>query len=346
MLFRQQLFINKQKGFTLIELLVGIVVSMLVLGMTYSIFSAQLRLTKSEMSINNLQANTQTALRYLAKKIRNLGYGVTTKVPVPAVLWYDGDEGQSNAGGFSSLNIWPSDNLEYSDALAFYSTNVPTEVKIIGYDVTSQKATLKTQLSNDDVGKLVLFYDTLNQYYKIARIDSVNLPTSDTTVITFSFGWGGNAPDTYNFQGSDANILGDYNLLYVDNNNILRMKTTNANIPLMNNVLSLQVEAGRDTDNDNLIDSWTYNSNDLSSVYEIKGVKIYIVTATSREEKGVSMNVMDKISQLDQNSGGIWSSEVNWDAVLEHFNQVHGTGPGVPRVYSFGCELRNIYTCN
>ena len=347
MLFKAPLFTNK-KGFTLVELMVGTVVAMIVMGMTYAIFTSQLRLTKTEMSINDLQLNTQTALRYLSKKMRNLGFGVTTKVPVPALLWYDGDQGGSsgtNSGGTETLNIWPDDNLTYSDIIAFYSADVSRDVKITGYDVTSQKAELKTQLSQDDVGKLVLFYDTLNQKYKVAKIDNVTLPDANTTVITFSFGWGGNAPDTYDFKGNNANILG-YNVLYVDNKNVLREIKDNQNTPLMNNVLSLQVAVGRDTDGDNIVDSWTYNENDLTSLYEAKALKIFIITTTSKEEKGVSMNIMDRINQLNQNSGGIWNQEVGWNDVLDTYQQNHENEPGVPRVYSFGCELRNVFTCN
>ncbi len=342
MLFKAPLFTNK-KGFTLVELMVGTVVAMIVMGMTYTIFTSQLRLTKTEMSINDLQLNTQTALRYLSKKMRNLGFGVTTKVPVPAMMWYDGDQGSSS--GTSSLSIWPNDNLISSDIVAFYAADVSRDVKITGYDVTSQKAELKTQLSQDDVGKLILFYDTLNQKYKVAKINSVTLPDATTTVIAFSFGWGGNTSDTHNFAGNDANILG-YNLLYVDNNNVLRIVTANDNTPLMNNVLSLQVAVGVDTDSDNIVDNWTYNESDLSSLYEVKALKIFIVTATSKEQKGVSVSVMDRINQINQDSGGIWNQEVGWNAVLSDYQQKHGTLPGVPRVYSFGCELRNVYTCN
>ncbi len=348
MLFKAPLFTNK-KGFTLVELMVGMVVAVMVMGMTYAIFTSQLRLTKTEMSINDLQLNTQTALRYLSKKMRNLGFGVTTKVPVPVLLWYDGDQGSSGSGS-GTLSIWPQNQLPYSDAVAFFSSNEPKEVKVINYDSSNKTATLKSQLDQtNDIGKLVLFYDSLNQYYKTARIESIT-PNGSNSDITFSFGWGGNAPAGYDFKGAPANILSDFNMIYVDNNNVLRMKTFTSNgienIPLMNNVLSLQISVGVDTDNDNIVDNWTYNESDLSSLYEVKALKIFIVTATSSEEKGVSMSIMDRINQLAQNAGGIWNDEVDWSTVISHFAQVHGTDPGVPRVYSFGCELRNVFTCN
>ena len=355
MLFKAQLFTNK-KGFTLVELMVGTVVAMIVLGMTYTIFTSQLRLTKTEMSINDLQLNTQTALRYLSKKMRNLGFGVTTKVPVPTMIWYDGDEGASGSGGTATLNIWPDDNLPYSDAVAFYSSNVPTEMRVDAYQSNSQVAFLhepnilsegvNNGHANDYIGQLLIFYDDVNQTYEVVKVTNIiaGINSGTQTQVNFNPGWGGNANSS--FAPTNAVFLGDYNMLYVDNNNILRVKTGNENIPLMNNVLSLQVAVGVDTDNDNVVDNWTYNASDLTSLYEVKALKIFIVTATSKEAKGVSMGVMDRISRLNQDSGGIWNQEVDWDTVLSNFRQKHGTLPGVPRVYSFGCELRNVYTCN
>ncbi len=356
MLSRAPLFTNK-KGFTLVELMVGMVVAVMVMGMTYAIFTSQLKLTKTEMSINDLQLNTQTTLRYLSKKLRNLGYGVTTKIPVPSVMWYDGDQGSSGAGT-ANLTVWPDDNLISSDVLAFYSSDVPTEIKVVTYHPHSQVAFLKepnilsegTQHGHSDqyIGQLLMFYDSANNTYEVVKITNIVAGThgGTQTQVGFNPGWGGNSNQGLPFIPTSAVFLGDYNMLYVDNNNVLRVVTPNENVPLMNNVLSLQIAVGRDTDGDDVVDSWTYNESDLSNLYEVKAVRVYIVTATSREEKGVSMSVMDKINQLDQNSNGLWSQEVDWDAVLSNYEQVHGGQPGVPRVYSFGCELRNVYTCN
>ncbi len=352
MLFKAPLFTNK-KGFTLVELMVGTVVAMIVMGMTYAIFTSQLRLTKTEMSINDLQLNTQTALRYLSKKMRNLGFGVTTKVPVPALLWYDGDQGGSS--GTASLSIWPDDNLTSSDVVAFFSSKVPSEYLKYSYDPSGKTIVLKREFNSDEdtdhIGELLLIFDDVTQSYEIVRITDIGGDGSQSgniferTKISFETGWGGNAGAGFNPTG--AIFLGDYNMIYVDNNNVLRIKRSNGeNIPLMNNVLSLQVAVGRDTDNDNIVDNWTYNESDLSSFYEAKALKIFIVTATSTEEKGVSMSVMERINQLAQNGGGMWNDEVDWSTVISHFAQVHGTDPGVPRVYSFGCELRNVFTCN
>ncbi|BBB33551.1 hypothetical protein TTHT_2115 [Thermotomaculum hydrothermale] len=370
MLSRAQLFTNK-KGFTLVELMVGMVVAVIVMGMTYAIFTSQLKLTKTEMSINDLQLNTQTALRYLSKKMRNLGFGVTTKLPVPSVIWYDGDEGASSSGGggqgggpggtsggIAELSIWPTDNLAYSDMVAFYSSDVPSEIKVVTYHPHSQVAFLKepnilsegVEHGHTDkyIGQLLMFYDDVNQTFEIVKITNVVAGTHGgvETQVVFNPGWGGNSNQGLPFIPTSAVYLGDYNMMYVDNNNILRVIEGNQNIPLMTNVLSLQVAMGVDTDGDNVVDSWTFNESDLSSLYEVKAMKIYIVTATTTEQKGVSMSVMDKINQLDQNSNGLWSREVDWSTVINDFQQVHGSAPGVPRVYSFGCQLRNVYTCN
>ena len=369
MLSRAPLFTNK-KGFTLIELMVGMVVAVMVMGMTYAIFTSQLKLTKTEMSINDLQLNTQTALRYLSKKMRNLGYGVTTKIPVPSIMWYDGDEGTSAGGGngqgggnspsSSSVNFWPDDNLPYSDVLAFYSTNLPTSMTVIDYNANSQELKLKKptvfdgttgsangQANNPYVGGLLLVYDDANETYTVVQITAIADNMPGFTNIVFNPGWGDNLNTGLPFIPSNALYLGDFNLIYVDNNNVLRIKKSNGeNIPLMNNVLSLQVEAGMDTDGDNVVDSWTYNESDLPSLYDVKALKMFVFTATTSEQQGVSMGVMDRINQLDQNANGLWSQEVNWSAVLNAFAETHGTTPGVPRVYSFACELRNVFTCN
>ncbi|GEM_PF-5467782 len=356
MLYKARLFSNK-KGFTLVELMVGIIVSMIVLGMSYAIFSSQLRLTKTEMSINDVQLNTQMALRFLSKKLRNLGYGVTTKIPVPSVMWYDGDQG-SSGNGVGSLTMWPTDRLTSSDVLAFYSSNVPTEIKVVAYHHNSQVAFLKepnilsegVNQGHSDVyiGKLLLFFDSANQTYEVVKITNVVAGThgGTQTKVVFNPGWGGNSNQGLPFNPTSAVYLGDYNMIYVDRNNVLRVKNPTTNIPLMTNVLSLQVSVGYDSDGDNVVDAWTYNVNDVPSFYDIKAVKVFIVTATGKVEKGVSMTIWDKISELDQNSGGLWSQEVNWDNVINDYAQVHGGEPGVPRVYSFACELRNVFTCN
>jgi len=366
MLYKAQLSTNK-RGFTLVELMVGMIVAMIVMGMTYAIFTSQLRLTKTEMSINDLQLNTQTTLRYLSKKMRNLGYGVTTKIPVPTIMWYDGDQGSSsnssgNGGGgapSSSANIWPDDNLPYSDVLAFYSTNIPSTMTVINYNSPSQEVKLKKptlfddasgqnngNAYNDYIGGLLLIYDDANGTYEIVQVTSINENQPGFTSVVFNPGWGDNLNTGLPFLPTEAIYLGDYNMIYVDTNNVLRLVTTDENVPLMNNVLSMQVMVGRDTDGDNVVDSWTANESDLASLYEAKAVKVFIVTATSREEKGISMTVMDKIDQLDQNTSGFWSQEVDWDTVLNDYANTHGGEPGVPRVYSFACELRNVYTCN
>lgn len=355
MLYKAQLFTNdNKKGFTLVELMVGMIVAMIVMGMTYSIFTSQLRLTKTEMSINDLQLNTQTTLRYLSKKLRNLGYGVTTKVPVPTVMWFDGDQAGTGSGT-SNLTIWPTDRLTSSDVLAFYSSDVPSEIKLVSYQGSSNVAYLKEPNIfsggnvSDYINNLLLIFDSANQTYQVVKI--TNLTTGQNsgtqTKVDFDTGWGDNLSTGRPFNPSSAVYLGDYNMVYVDNNNVLRIFTpTGENIPLMNNVLSMQVMVGRDTDGDNQVDSWTANESDLSDLYEAKAVKIFIVTTTSHEEKGVTVDIMEKINQLDTNSGGFWSQEVNWNAVLSNYAATHGGAPGVPRVYSFACELRNVYTCN
>ncbi len=369
MLFKVQLFTNK-KGFTLVELMVGLVVSLLVMGMTYAIFTSQLRLTGTEIRINELQLNTQTALRYLSKKLRNLGYGVTTKIPVPSIMWYDGDEastttGPGNSGGgpggapggASSANIWPDDNLIYSDILAWFSTDIPTTMTVLDYNNPSQELKLKKPTLFDDsdgpangnahdqyVGGLLLVFDDTNGTYSIVQITSINENQPGFTGIVFNPGWGDNLNTGLPFIPTGAIYLGDFNMIYVDNKNVLRIVTSKENIPLMTNVLSLQVQIGLDTDGDNRVDTWTFNGSDVNSIYEIKATKVYIFTATSREEKGVSMTVEDKISELNTAAGDLWNNEVNWDSVISEFEQTHGSIPGIPRVYTFGCQLRNVCT--
>ncbi len=342
MLSRAPLFTNK-KGFTLVELMVGMVVAVMVMGMTYAIFTSQLKLTKTEMSINDLQLNTQTTLRYLAKELRNAGYGVSTKITVPVVRWFDSDENNSD---FKK----PQDMNTSSDAIFYFRSNNPSEFGAQNYSSTSVDIT-RIHLGLRE-NELLLLYDS-NGNYQIVKILNISEDDSSAsnpcTHITFEPGWGqdfSHLPGGTSFSPSYASCLGDFNLLYVDNNNVLRIRRANDNFPLMRNVLSLQIMVGRDTDGDDVVDSWTYNISDLTSLYEIKAVKMFIITATSTEEKGVSMNVMDKIDQIDQNANGIWSQEVDWSAVLSNYEQVHGGQPGVPRVYSFGCELRNVYTCN
>ncbi len=369
MLFKAQLF-SENKGFTLVELLVGLVVSLLVMGMTYAIFTSQLRLAGTEMRINELQLNTQTTLRYLSKKLRNLGYGVTTKIPVPSIMWYDGDESSTVTGGSpgggpggagaTSTNIWPDDNLQYSDILAWFSTNIPTTMTVLDYNSPSQEIKLKTPnlFTESDtggssgnafdafVGGLLLVYDETNETYMVVQITSIGENQVNFTSVVFNPGWGDNLNTGLPFIPTNAIYLGDFNLIYVDNNNVLRIVTSDENIPLMTNVLSLQVQMGIDTDGDNMVDVWTYRGSDLTSLYEVKAVKVYIFTVTSQEEKGVSVSILDKIQELDAQSNGVWSQEVNWESVISEYQSVHGSTPGVPRVYTFGCDLRNIYTCN
>ncbi len=369
MLFKAQLFSNK-KGFTLVELMVGLVVAMIVMGMTYSIFTSQLRLTGTEMRINELQLNTQMTLRYLSKKLRNLGYGVTTKIPVPAIMWYDGDQASTttgNTGGngpggapSESANIWPDDNLQYSDILAWFSASVPTTMTVLDYNESSQELKLKKPTLFDDtdgpengnaydpyIGGLLLVFDETNGTYTIIQITSIGENQVGFTSIVFNPGWGDNLNTGLPFIPNGAIYLGDFNLMYVDNNNVLRIVTPaiddSENIPLMTNVLSMQVQMGLDTDGDNQVDTWTFDSNDVTNLYEVKAAKIYIFTATSQEEKGVSVNVLDMIERLDTN--GVWSQEVDWDSVVANFQEVHGSVPGVPRVYTFGCQFRNVFTC-
>ena len=368
MLFKAQSFSNK-KGFTLVELMVGLVVAMIVMGMTYSIFTSQLRLTGTEMRINELQLNTQTTLRYLSKKLRNLGYGVTTKIPVPSIMWYDGDESSSATGGnpgggpggagTTSTNIWPDDNLLYSDVLAWFSTNIPTTMTVIDYNESSQELKLKKPTLFDNtsgpangnaydpyIGGLLLVYDETNGTYTVVQITSIGENQPGFTSIVFNPGWGDNLNTGLPFVPTDAIYLGDFNMMYVDNNNVLRIVTSTENIPLMTNVLSMQVQMGLDTDGDNKLDTWTYRGSDLTSLYEIKAVRVYIFTVTSQEEKGIAMTIQDKIEELDSASNGVWSQEVDWESVIANYQEAHGSTPGVPRVYTFGCDLRNVYTCN
>ncbi len=68
---------KNNKGFTIIEMLIAMVVSSLLMGGIYTIFTSQMRVSTTQEQIAAVQQNIRSAMYVMEKEIRMAGYGGT-----------------------------------------------------------------------------------------------------------------------------------------------------------------------------------------------------------------------------------------------------------------------------
>jgi len=312
MLRHQRFCINKknQQGFSLIELMIALVVGMIVMGMTYNFFISQVRVSSTEMKVSNMQMNTHAVLRFLKDHIRNAGYGVTTKVPVIPVMVWDSDNMSSSTGsGGGSGGGATSDRFENikdgTDCIDILSAeNLLPEMKILGYNAPSQKLFLEdvdglfdtNGVANEDaVGNLILVFK--DGEYVLLEITQVQDAPAGFTNLVANPGWGinSNAGLGYDYTGGTAIYLGDgYTRFYVyynsankndPKNNTLRYDDGKTDMPLLSNVLSMQIVTGDDTDLDGAVDNWVCHPS--PSPY-LKSLRVYLYVETGSDDRKVA----------------------------------------------------------
>ena len=164
------------------------------------------------------------------------------------------------------------------------------------------------------------------------------------TLVVFNPGWGGdynsNTGLGCDFSGGSAIFLGDAmgntNTLYVDTRYMLRLQTPDASLPLMDNVINMQMECGLDTDGDGSADTWKFKPSSVEKM-QLKALRLYLFTITSttglldtRAVQTVAPMGIDDYDPTDSDTNSIMKDE-------------DGNYTGVVRQYVLEVNFRNIY---
>ncbi|NOY23804.1 MAG: prepilin-type N-terminal cleavage/methylation domain-containing protein [Acidobacteria bacterium] len=358
-----------QAGFSLPELLVGLVIASMVMMMTYQMFASQAQIASTELRVSNLQMNAQSTLRYLTDQFRNAGYGITTRVPLVPVQFYDSTEltssstgpGNSGHGGWTPGDLGlPSDILTGTDIIRILKgTERYTEMMINSYNSPSQNLYLNTpnvftdNLPDGDygnahdpfVGGLMLVYseDCGSLVVQITQLNS-NSANPHGTLVVFNPGWGGdynsNTGLGCDFTGGSAVFLGDAmdsaNTLYVDSRRTLRILTPDSSLPLLDNVLNMQIACGLDTDGNGSVDTWKFKPSSLEKM-QLKALRLYLYTVTSvtgiRDSRSVDTIPPDGVDDYKPEE-----NEIDTDV-----KDSDGNYTGLVRQYLLEINFRNIY---
>jgi prepilin-type N-terminal cleavage/methylation domain-containing protein len=363
-----------QAGFSLPELLVGLFIASIVMTMTYKMFTSQAKIASTELRASNLQMNAQSAMRYLTDQFRNSGYGITTRIPLVPVQFYDSTEivssstapaptgpGTGGHGGWTPGDLGlPSDILAGTDIIRILKgTERYTEMMINSYNEPAQSLFLNTpnvftdNLPDGDygnahdpfVGGLMLVYseDCGSLVVQITQLNS-NSSNPHGTLVVFNPGWGGdynsNTGLGCDFTGGSAVFLGDAmnsaNTLYVDTRRTLRILTPDSSLPLLDNVLNMQMACGLDTDGNGSVDIWTFKPSSLEKM-QLKALRLYLYTVTSvtgiREARTVETIPPDGVDDYRPEENGT-DTDVKDD---------EGNYTGLVRQYLLEINFRNIY---
>lgn len=338
---------RSMRGFTLTELLVAVAVGSIIMMGIYSVFMNSLNIFQGQQEVGQVQFNGKAVTGYLRERVANAGGGVPAGIPIPAVGFIN-----------TASNISPR-YLLGTDAFQFrVFGNVGDPMSVSDYNNPAANCSLElpnyvdpepSPVSNTSVGNLLLFWKEGIDNYAMAEIASVT-PTGGggVPVLKVNFPPGQSAYNTPDGLGEDYEgghaIMIDRNsmevvTLFVDANRVLRMATDTppaatfnmadpsdpnnpTALPLLDNVEDFQVELGFDANDDNIVETWTFDDTG-HRMADLLALKFYVLCRTQREDRFTS---------------GVLRPDIDrWDGI-EY--------PDAPdnvrrRMYSFSVQLRN-----
>lgn len=124
-----------QGGFTLVELMITILISSLVLGVAYTVFSSQQKSYSNQQSVVDIQQNLRAGIYYLTREVRMAGYSENDKDPdgaittaAPGVIQFTMDI--NNTAATSAIN-WNADLTSDGD-VTDYGENITYALSAAG----------------------------------------------------------------------------------------------------------------------------------------------------------------------------------------------------------------------
>lgn len=336
---------RNMRGFTLTELLVAVAVGSIIMMGIYSVFMNSLNIFQGQQEVGQIQFNAKAVTGFLREKIANAGSGMPADVPIPAIDF------QNTASNISPRFLLGTDAFQFR---TFGS--VGDFMKVRDYNNPSANARLAqpnyvdnnpVNGQNTSVGNLLLIWHEDIENYALVEITSVTevssggTGTGNDTKVNFSPGLSiYNTPDGLgeDYTGGLAMMIDQHNFetytMFVDNTGVLRMVSgffdvrdpanplNESALPLMDNVEDFQIELGFDADNDNIVETWTFDDTG-HSLADLLAVKCYILARSQRPDRFTSGVLRPDIDPSD---------DIEYADAPDNVRR---------RLYSFTVQLRN-----
>jgi type IV pilus assembly protein PilW len=285
---------KREGGFTLVELMVSLAMTAFLMGAIYLTFGVQRQRFATEEQIIDIQQNGRAAMEYLVRELRMAGFwGCSTPGAFTNTL----------RGGTTNIvyRMLPVEGLNNVAAGNPYGAKEGTDMLFLSYangerafivnrDMTSNlDAVHVREQGRIGVGDIVLLTDC--SHTSVFQVTGLAPDGNDTWLLHDGNSTaGGLAQVPGNLTSDVAHRYGIGSTVYpviskhyrVTPENTLRM-SSNTN-PVAENIESLHLEYGRDTNGDRSPDQWN-NAVNVADWTTVTAVRIHLLARTAREEK-------------------------------------------------------------